>query len=364
MRRFLIKVHLYVALIAGILILILGATGAIMAFEPELDHVLHWKYAYVQPQPTPMPLAEIGAAVAKAYPGERIGGYTWSSSPNLSYQVALPGRQLYVNPYTGAVLGERPGGMDFLARVHQLHLRLLIRTPSDPGKTIMSWAGVAITFLALSGLYLWWPYMQIKVRRPLWSRRFWLDLHNAIGASSFAFLLILSVTGVMIGFEETTVPMFYRVTGTQPSLPPRTYPAPPPGARPIGIDQAIAIARAAVPGAEPFQINVPPPRGAYQIRSHFPEDLTGGGRSAVVIDQYTGKVLFAQASRTAPAGARIVIQNRAIHTGDIFGVPSKAVMSIMSLALVGQAISGAAIWWRRTRNKRSEIEPKGDNMGA
>jgi len=52
-----------------------------------------------------------------------------------------------VDPYTGAILGIRPGGMDFLAYVHQLHLRLLIRNKADTGKTIVSWAGMAMLFL-------------------------------------------------------------------------------------------------------------------------------------------------------------------------------------------------------------------------
>jgi uncharacterized iron-regulated membrane protein len=345
-RRLVFNLHLYLALTAGVFIAILGATGAIMAFETELDHVLHWKYAYVEPGVRPLPLAELGAAVEKVYPGERIAGYSFWG-PRLSYVVALPKRQVYVNPYTAAVLGERPSGPDFLSRVHQLHLRLLIQTKADPGKTIMSWAGVAILILAVSGVYLWWPYMRVTVRGPLWGRRFWLDLHNTVGICSFAFLIVLAATGIFIGFEETTVPLVYRLTKSERMQLPRTIPAPPRGARPIGVDRAVAIARAAIPGAEPFQIGVPGPRAAYQVRSHFPEDLTGGGRSFVVVDQWTGAVLFAQGSRTAPLGTRVVNWNRAVHTGDVFGVVSKVVMSLMSLALVGQLVSGVVMWWRR-----------------
>ena len=69
----------------------------------------------------------------------------------------------------------------------------------------------------------------------------------------------------------------------------------------------------------------------------------------MIVDQYTGKVLYAEGSRTAPAGTRMVIVNRAIHTGDIFGIPSKAVMSLACLMAVMQVFSGAAMWWKRTR---------------
>jgi len=351
MRRILYTLHLYMALAAGLFVVLLGLTGSIMAFEPEIDRLLHWKLSYVNPRGRALSLAEIGAAVNKAFPGERIGVYLLPASPRLSYTVALPRGLVYVNPYTGEILGVQPGGMDFLGYVHQLHLRLLLRSRSDPGKKIMSWVGIVIIFLLLSGLYLWWPLKRVTIH-PGVQFRFWFDLHNTIGVCSLVFLLILAVTGVTIGFEQTTVPLFYKLTGSQPTKRPSAPPMAP-GAKPIGVDEAMAIARAAIPGAVPFLINVPDAKEAYQIRSHFPEDLTPGGRSFVTVDQYTGKVLFAEGSRTAPAGSRIVIQNRAIHTGDIFGIPSKTVMSLASLAIVVQAISGVVMWWNRLRKNKA-----------
>ena len=50
---------------------------------------------------------------------------------------------------------------------------------------------------------------------------------------------------------------------------------------------------------------------------------------------------------TAPAGTRMVNANRAIHTGDIFGLPTKFLMSLASLMAVVQALSGAVMWWKR-----------------
>ncbi|HSK45027.1 MAG TPA: PepSY-associated TM helix domain-containing protein, partial [Candidatus Binatia bacterium] len=124
------------------------------------------------------------------------------------------------------------------------------------------------------------------------------------------------------------------------------------GATPLSPDQSIEIARGAVPGATPFLIVVPEPRGAYQIRLRYPEDRTPGGRSRAFVDQYTGKVLFAEGSRTAPAGTRWAIAYRAIHTGDIFGRGSKIVMSVASLAIAFQMFSGMVMWWKRIRGKR------------
>ncbi len=44
--------------------------------------------------------------------------------------------------------------------------------------------------------------------------------------------------------------------------------------------------------------------------------------------------------------------NRAIHTGDIFGLPSKAVLSLASLLSVLQVVSGVVMWLKRTPKGR------------
>ena len=365
MRKLLFNLHLYTALVAGTFILILGVTGSIMAFEPEIDRLCHWKLTYVTPQPHALSLEEITAAVANQLPGNPIVDYAISTSPDISYQLTLKNHEIaYVNQYSGAVLGAR-NGPDFvevlLTDIHQLHLRMLWKpkgSNADPGKVIMSGAGVAAFFLLLSGLYLWWPLKRIKIQlgggTPTSARRFWFDLHNVVGIFSIPFLLLLTFTGVMIGFDDKTVPLFYQVTGSEPARLPRVKVARPPGAKSIAPVQAITIAKAALPGAVPFDVNVPPPTGVYQMRARFPEDLTPGGRSVVIVDQYSGKILYVQGSRTAPAGRRIETTNRAIHTGDIFGIPSKIVMSLASAMASLQLITGVVMWWKKRKQFRAE----------
>jgi len=360
MRKFLFNLHLYFAFIAGVFIIILGITGSIIAFETELGHALRPKLSYVKPQAKALSLAEISAAVLKAFPDDRVRAYTLSTSPNTSYQVNISQGAVYVNQYTGEILGVQHEP-DFVSNalnvIHQVHLRLAIRNQADTGKEIVKWVGVVILFLLLSGLYLWWPAKRVRIRRGTSSWRFWFDVHNAVGIFSLVFLLALAITGIVIGFEDVTTPWFYKVTGTQPLVfynrAAKFEVTPPPDAKPIAPDQAVATARAALPGAAPFSINVPGPKDAYVIRARYPEDLTGGGRSMVVVDQYSAKVLAAEGSRTAPAGSRIITTNRAIHTGDILGVPSKIIMSLASLMLAGQMVTGFVMWWQRRRKHRT-----------
>jgi len=352
MRKLIFNLHLYLALTASLFVILLGLTGSLLAFEPEIERLLYRKLAYVTPGAHTVSFAEIAGIVARTFPGERIQAYFPSTSPELScYFVLEDSGAVYLDQYTGWVLGVRPNKPEFLDYVHQLHIRLGWQHQGDPGKKIMSWVGVAMLLLLLSGLFLWWPLKRVTVQRGARGRRFWFDLHNVVGIFSLLFLLALSITGIMLGFERTTNPMLYKLTGTKPLEMPKTVPPPPPGAKPISVDQALEIAGNALPGATPFFVLVPGPKGAYRVALRYPEDRTPGGRSRVMVDQYTGQVLFSEGSRTAPAGARLAIANRAIHTGDIFGIPSKIVMSFASLLLVLQASSGLVMWWKRIRAK-------------
>jgi uncharacterized iron-regulated membrane protein len=342
MRRALFKLHFIGALTGALFVVILGATGSVMAFEEELDHLTHPQLFRVAPTGPPLPLTELASRALAAVPGARVTGYGLGVSPDLSTSVNLTGTAVYLNPYTGDVLGTR-SGPTLLAQIHQLHLRLLA---GNAGRTIVAWSGVLMLFLVVSGIYLWWPVKRVSINRTAGGRRTWFDMHNAVGVFAFAFLFLLALTGVVIGFENVTSPLLYRITGSQP-YPGGLAVVPRPGARVLTPDEAVAIARAAMPGATPVAVNAPGPKMPYRIALRYPEDRTPGGRSRVFVDPYGGTVLQAESSRTTAAGTRLITLNRAIHTGDVFGMPSKILMSLASLAAAAQVLTGLVMWQKR-----------------
>jgi uncharacterized iron-regulated membrane protein len=64
-------------------------------------------------------------------------------------------------------------------------------------------------------------------------------------------------------------------------------------------------------------------------------------------------VLSVLSTRDAPTGAYLWNIRRSIHTGDIYGWPTRILMCLASLALVVQTITGAIMWlgWPRPRNQ-------------
>jgi uncharacterized iron-regulated membrane protein len=358
MRRVILQLHLIVALVGGIFIATLGLTGSIMAFEPELSRLLHWRFKHVTPHGIPLTLYEIGNTLRRASPSRDIHGYFLSDRPDLPYGVLSGGQLVYVDQYSGQVLGTVDQGMDFLGFVHQLHIRLgLLDRGREFGKMTVRWSALGALFLLISGAYLWWPSKRFGIAGSARTAKFWFDLHNSFGIVALLFVLLLVTTGLVISFEAQTTPFLYRISHSRPPVWPRVQIAPQPGQIPITPDRALATARAAVPETNPFLILVPHGNQPYQIFLHYPEDRTSGGPTRVMIDPYSGNILGMIDSRHAPPGYRLVNLNRALHTGDVLGIPSKVVVSLASLIMSLQLLTGLVMWAtrRRTESKASAL---------
>jgi len=108
-----------------------------------------------------------------------------------------------------------------------------------------------------------------------------------------------------------------------------------------------------LPEAKPAVLQMP--RNAKSpafVVLKFPEDRTPVGRSRVLIDAATGQVLHVESSRQMTAAMKYArMWNRELHTGDIFGLPTRILMALFSLALPLLAITGPLIWWLRRRMK-------------
>jgi uncharacterized iron-regulated membrane protein len=336
---------LSVALIAGAFILILGITGAIMAFEPEVDRLLHHRLSYVKPQGSAMSLSEIGESVSREFGGEPVVAYFPSQSPNLASEVILPRGIVCVNQYTGEILGVRTRGQTFLGFAHDLHVRL---ASGEAGRYIMRWSGVAALISLFSGLYLWWPRKRLQVRGNWSTLAFWFGLHNCLGIVLLLPLFVLAATGTIIGFEDQAAAVLSKFTGPAQLLANQSDLLRPRArdVRVISPDEAVRIARAQIPGASPYLVQLPEYGGAYRINLDYPQDRIAGRNNFIVLDPYGGRVISVTRSTDLSHLQRIVAANQAIHRGLVFGMPTRIVACLTSLMVPIQVISGLLLWRR------------------
>jgi uncharacterized iron-regulated membrane protein len=342
------KIHLWLGLIAGAFMVVLGVTGSIIAFEPELDRLLHPHLSHVRPGGRILPLSEIGQAASKKYGGEPVVAYLPSTSPELPTQVILSRGVVSVNEYTGEVLGVRTRGQTVLGFMRALHVRL---ATGDIGRKILRGSSLVVLISLVSGVYLWWPRKGVRIRGPWWSRLFWFDLHNSFGILSLLPLLVLAATGIVVGSEDEVSPRQDKAYGTNPVhfSQTRTQLEPGGGSAEITPDQAVAIASAQLPGAVAYRVQMPRYGGVYVVALTYSDNRIASASNSISIDPWSGKTVAANLSSSLTPRERFMATNEAIHTGNIFGMPTRIIAALASILLPLQVGSGLWIWMRRTR---------------
>jgi uncharacterized iron-regulated membrane protein len=341
-RRTLLTLHRWIGLVSAAFLIVIGVSGSALVFETEIDRALNPALSYVTPGRTRQSFEFLLARVRATHPGDQVVGLRIGETPEQAYEFSLRSRlSAMIDPYTGVVLGTRDREASFARRLHLLHTRL---SAGEFGEQVVGWFDVALLGLALTGLVLWWPLRIVTVGRGRSGRRTTFDLHNALGFYSSIVLVAITATGVLIAFERTTDPIVRTLNAAPEPPPPQSTPNR--DATPYTLDEVFAIAAQTLPGAFASNVNVPAsPTSAYRVLMKFPEDRTPAGRSRVYIDQFSGKVLLVENTRTAPLGTRILNLKRSLHTGDVFGAPTRALYFLVSLGIAVQAITGGLIWW-------------------
>jgi uncharacterized iron-regulated membrane protein len=352
-RKWILKIHLWVGLASAVFVIVLGLSGAIIAFENDYDHWFHPSIWYVTPQPQRLTQEALLDAVQQKYAPAKVAAIFMQDSHEDLAQVYFLSNDLevHVNPYDGGILGTRdrePRVNVVVGIIHQLHIRLVhIRIGSiDVGKLLVEIAGVELLLMIPTGLWLWWKKKQFRINwRGSWRRINW-DLHSAVGIYTIVFLALATVTGFFISFEQ---PLFWMMhSGPYERTPaPRSTP-PVTASQSPDLDSILRLSDEALADSTTVAVSVPRgPKSVYVVQKRVPHDQSRNAQSNVFIDQYSGKVLKVDDFNKISPGYRAVRINRSIHTGDYWGLPSHIILSISSALLAVMAITGTIIWWKK-----------------
>ena len=216
---------------------------------------------------------------------------------------------------------------------------------------ILTIAACCLLGLGVTGIVLWWPRKIFKLRGGP-SHNVVFDLHQMLGLWSSACVLLFALTGIAIGFEDQVNRWAFAVSHMQPAPWPRPNP-PAAGVPSLSPDELLAKAESIAPGARPIVLVLgDSPNGPVLVIMEFPEDHVG--RTRVILNRYTGDMLQFDNTRAMPVALKYArMWNQEIHTGDIFGWPTRILASIFSLAVTTLAVTGPWIWWNRNRAQRS-----------
>lgn len=417
--------HFYAGIFVMPFLIVLAITGTIYCFQPQIEPLLYPHRLVVTPQDTPRFSTDTLLAYAQAAlpEGARPLRAHIEASPSRSaeFVFALPGgakESVYVNPYSGDVLGTLDVDTRFMQVDRMLHRKLLL---GKPGELLMELAACWTLVMIGTGVALWWPRAGASLRAALLprfsssGRPFWKSVHAFVGiwlaAGALAFVLSgLPWTGswgkqfkalatrASLGAPEGA---WGGGLGLKSSLP--------------GVAAAKAKANAAdnasehaghdmssMPGIVMDDLplpNVPWAVGAVPV-PHSPEAQTAAqnprlsldrivaqmqsrgiqsgydialpatrdgvytisyfppdpkAERTIYIDQYNGKVLKDIRYEDYGAVSKAVSYGTSLHMGRYFGLANQLICAAISLGLGALAITGFVMWWMRRPSRTNGI---------
>lgn len=228
-RKLFRKLHLWLSLPFGLIIMTTCLTGALLVFEKEITELVrHDSYTIPVRKTGILSLQSLLERVARETPDSvQITSVTIPSDFRRAYTVGLskPRRAgVLVDPYTGKIVGQS-GRLPFFTTVRELHRWLLDSMKPDSegifwGRVIVGTSTLLFVFILLTGLFLWWPKKlkgvgkRLKISLRQGRQRLFTDLHTVGGVYVFVLLLAMAMTGLTWSFEWYRTG-FYKVFGAE-----------------------------------------------------------------------------------------------------------------------------------------------------
>ena len=412
------RLHFWVGLFAAPVLVVLSLSGLVILYSQPLDGWLNRDLLTVAQGSATVPLDDQVAVAQRNVPGDfGVDAVIPPAAADASTRIdfvapdAPAGEtdltQVFVDPYTGAYLGQRTqlsGLIGFANQVHRMfgndgpQLRLpslghLVDAEAYPDATIpvgvgnlwMEITAVWILVLLASGVFLWWP-RAIEAAKPVLTVRWrrggrirWRDVHALTGVVLAVVLICYLLSGLtwsrywgenwralsatVAPSTQVTAPSTPVTMGTYDRLGRRiawaakddpVYASQPGGPQavrlPIADIDRIAKSENMIPG---YAI-IPPADvstggdtvfGSYAVVNAWPQKLSE--QRTLYLDQFTGSTITNATAAQDGALARLTSFGIAMHMGNQWGVLTRISATLACLGLLASIATGFVMWWKR-----------------
>jgi uncharacterized iron-regulated membrane protein len=375
-RKIFFWVHLSCGVVCGLVILMMSVTGVVLTYERQL---LGWANRDLHAAPSPgaarLPIASLAASAELGASDFAPSAMTIEADSTAPVSVSAGrGRTLFVNPYSGAVLGEGAADLDaFFGAVTGWH-----RWFNAGGEERAFWRAItgasnlAFLFLILSGIYLWLPRVfkwAMFRARLLFSAQALssgaardFNWHHVLGIWTAIPLAVIVATGSVFYYPWANA-LVYRVFGEEP---PRQGGGPAPGGAQAAVDAqpraSVSASTSEVAALDALfdiaasrlehwrSISVQLPR-AGDATVQFTIDEGNGGqpqlRHSLALDAATGAVVAWNPFTSQTPGRQARSWVRFLHTGEALGVLGQTLAGLVSLTSTLMVWTGLALAYRR-----------------
>ncbi len=378
--QLIIRWHFYCGLLFIPLIIVISISGCIYLFEDEYEDFMYEDMLFVNPGQTRLPASTLVSLAAQAVPGMSVSHFKQSGENQRSTEVIFKAKHqhkpkkvsmewagdgpekvpmvmnrertsVYINPYTGAILGTINSSDRFMGIMKDLHGNLLT---GKFGTKFVELTSCWVMMLMTTGLIMWWPRWNTGIMGTLIprltknKRLFWRDLH-AVPAFYFSFLIIFMVISGM-PWTDIWGEAFHTVQRELKMSAPAGFHSRQlkstfiPDSNQISIDTVIAEAQ-----KRGYQgnLDVKIPHNKTDTFAIQRDSDDPAQRPSMHLDQYSGKVIAASDWGTVPLLAKSVTYGIKLHRGEYFGVWNLVLVLVTTLVLIFMGVSGIVLWLQR-----------------
>jgi len=371
--------HFFCGLFFIPLILIISISGCIYLFEDEYEEFVYDDLLFVAAGEQALPASTLLSIARQAQPNMRASNVKLFNQADRSAEVIFRTKMMkhsktsmewagngpekvpmvmnmqrtsvYINPYTGEILGSINSSDRLMGFMKDLHGNLLA---GKFGSKFVELTSCWVMMLMTTGLIMWWPRGKAGIMGTLIprlkgnKRLFWRDLH-AVPAFYFSFLIIFLVIS---GLPWTDVwgDAFHSIQKSLNMTAPAGFHSRELKSTPIKNQQTISINHVkelANRNGLNGDLNIKIPRSPSDTYAVQRSSDDPANRPSMHIDQYSGKSLAVSDWNNTPVLAKAVAYGIKLHRGEYFGVWNLVLVLITTLVLILMAVSGLVLWLQR-----------------
>ena len=374
-RKVIFWAHLVTGVSTGLVILMMSATGMLLAYERQMLAFADRDLRGSPPVAGAKRLSteDLLRLVRDQDPGFAVLSITYPADVThpMSFGSARAGSR-NVNPYTGEILPATAVGLrEFFSTITAWHRWFDVDGERrEIARAITGASNLAFLFLILSGMYLWLPpiYRWLAFRahlffnpRAISAKARDYNWHHVFGIWIAVPLAIVVASALVFSYDWANE-LVYRVSGEEP--PARSArPAAPSSSqagqgsrqtadtkRQMSFDALADIAAGHVDGWKKLTLQLPASDStASTIR--FTIDRGNGGqpqlKQDLVLDSASGAIVEDLPFSSVSPGRRARTIMRFLHTGEVLGIAGQTVAGLVSLISLLMVWTGLALAWRR-----------------
>lgn len=385
MRSLLVLLHRWFGLAAAVFLFIAGLTGAVIAFDHELDAALNPQFFEARGRGPAQDTLVLADRLEAAEPQLRVRYLPLNAEPGHTLLAMVEPRdparplgfnQLALDPASGEVQARRDWGALSLSRenllpfLYALHYSLHLPEAGGIawGIWLMGLIGLVWVLDCFIALYLAFPNWRawrksLAFRWRKGGHALTFDLHRSGGVWLWLLLLVIALTSVAMNLRQQVVlPLVKVLSPVTPSAydtrRPSATPQPPTLTRAQALAAAERLARArgiTLPAGGIFHDGL---YGVYGVGFFRPGNDHGDGGLGnpwFYVDARDGSPAGASIPGEGTAGDLYLQLQFPLHSGRILGLPGRALVAALGVAVAALSVTGVLIWLRKARARRHAV---------